>query len=134
MANGGTTSESSASALSRRIGRHGGRPSNSGKLIQNLAGAEAARTAGNFLGDMREEPFCGDIFLKHERLPFSDARLERKVGEVLATSTSLEPAYTLTGDELYVRAVIRSDEVMTNPIKPGEKQQAWTQPVGWEVK
>jgi hypothetical protein len=57
-----------------------------------------------------------------------------QVGEVLATSTSLEPAYTLTGDELYVRAVIRSDEVMTNPITPGEKQQAWTQPVGWEAK
>jgi len=53
------------------------------------------------------------------------------VGKLLASNTSLEPSYQLTGDELYVRAVIRSDEEMKNPITPGEKQQAWTQPVGW---
>lgn len=57
-----------------------------------------------------------------------------EVGQILATSTSLEPSYQLTGRELYVRAVIRSDEEMNNPITPGEKQQAWTQPVGWSVE
>lgn len=56
-----------------------------------------------------------------------------EVGQVLATSTSLEPSYQLTGDELYVRAHIRSSEEMLRPITPGEKQQAWTQPVGWSL-
>ncbi len=53
------------------------------------------------------------------------------IGILLASSDSLEPFYQLTGDELYVRAVIVSDQVMTNPYAPGQKQQAWTQPVGW---
>lgn len=54
------------------------------------------------------------------------------VGRLLASSDSLEPAYQMTGDELYVRAVVRSDRVMANPATPGQLQQAWTQPVGWE--
>lgn len=55
-----------------------------------------------------------------------------EVGKVLASSEGLETVYKLTGDELYVRAIIRSDKVMENPILPEQKQQAWTQPVGWE--
>ncbi|MCA1964183.1 MAG: hypothetical protein LDL31_09595 [Prosthecobacter sp.] len=53
------------------------------------------------------------------------------IGKVLASSDSLEPTYTLTGDELYVRAIIISDQVMENPAQPGYLQKAWTQPVGW---
>ncbi|MCX6857455.1 MAG: hypothetical protein NTV80_21400 [Verrucomicrobia bacterium] len=53
------------------------------------------------------------------------------IGILLGSSDSLEPHYELTGNELYVRAIIVSDQVMTNPYAPGQKQQAWTQPVGW---
>lgn len=53
------------------------------------------------------------------------------IGILLASSDSLEPLYQLTGDELYVRAVIVSDQVMANPYAPDQKQKAWTQPVGW---
>ncbi|MDZ4289002.1 MAG: hypothetical protein U0984_13630 [Prosthecobacter sp.] len=55
-----------------------------------------------------------------------------EVGKVLASSEALESSYKLTGGELYVRAIIRSDKVMANPILPEQKQQAWTQPVGWK--
>jgi hypothetical protein len=41
------------------------------------------------------------------------------------------PSYTLKGDELYVRAVITSSATPKNPIEPGQKTKAWTQPVGW---
>jgi len=54
------------------------------------------------------------------------------VGGLLADSESLESSYKLTGEELYVRAIVISDKAMLNPATPGQMQQAWTQPVGWE--
>ncbi len=56
------------------------------------------------------------------------------VGKVLATVTGTSPEYQLTGDELYVRAVITSSADHPNPSLKGQKQQAWTQPVGWTLK
>lgn len=54
------------------------------------------------------------------------------VGQVLATEEGLTPSYKLKGDELYVRAVVTSTEPPVNPVFKDQKQQAWTQPVGWE--
>ncbi len=58
------------------------------------------------------------------------------VGKVLATVTGLKAAYKLTGQELYVRAVVTSSRAPANPNNgPGfenQRQQLWTQPVGWE--
>ncbi|MDG2012699.1 MAG: hypothetical protein P8J33_04290 [Pirellulaceae bacterium] len=54
------------------------------------------------------------------------------IGEVLATSDSLNPKYPLKGDELYVRAVITASGDHPDPSFAGQKAQAWTQPVGWE--
>jgi hypothetical protein len=65
-----------------------------------------------------------------ENVPYR-LRYSKDVGAVLATSDSLTPSYTLTGDELYVRAVITSSATPKNPIEPGQKAKAWTQPVGW---
>lgn len=53
------------------------------------------------------------------------------IGRVLASSEDLQPSYTLTGDELYVRAIVISDQLMKNPAQPDHLQKAWTQPVGW---
>lgn len=53
-------------------------------------------------------------------------------GEVFATVEGLAPAYTLKGDELYVRAVVTSSQPHPNPSFKDQKEQAWTQPVGWE--
>ena len=53
------------------------------------------------------------------------------VGETLATSDSLTASYKLTGDELYVRAIITASADHPNPSYKGQKQSAWTQPVGW---
>lgn len=53
------------------------------------------------------------------------------IGRVLASSEGLEPSYTLTGDELYVRAIVITDRLMENPAQPDHLQKAWTQPVGW---
>jgi len=54
------------------------------------------------------------------------------VGEVLATVEGTRATYTLTGEELYVRAVVTSSLAPENPSFKNQKAQAWTQPIGWE--
>ncbi|MEX0671177.1 MAG: hypothetical protein WD060_12045 [Pirellulales bacterium] len=60
-------------------------------------------------------------------------RYSDRIGEVLATVEGVEAEYCLTGRELYVRAVVTSSQPPADPVWKGQKQQAWTQPVGWEV-
>ena len=55
-----------------------------------------------------------------------------QIGKVLAEVAGPIAEYRLTGDELYVRAVITSSEAPANPSYDNQKAQAWTQPVGWE--
>ena len=59
-------------------------------------------------------------------------RYSDDVGKVLATVEGVEARYVLTGEELYVRAVVTSSLPPENPSFPDQKAQAWTQPVGWE--
>jgi hypothetical protein len=59
-------------------------------------------------------------------------RYSADVGQVFAEVRGPTPSYQLTGRELYVRAVIQSSLPHTNPSYENQKQQAWTQPVGWK--
>ena len=52
-------------------------------------------------------------------------------GEVFARVSGDRAEYELTGDELYVRAVVTSTRPHPNPSYKGQFEQAWTQPVGW---
>lgn len=52
-------------------------------------------------------------------------------GEVFATVSGNRAEYQLDGDELYVRAVVTSSRDHPNPSVKAQKEQAWTQPVGW---
>jgi hypothetical protein len=45
-----------------------------------------------------------------------------------------KPRYTLSGDELYVRAVVTSRKPHPRPTFKGQTEQAWTQPIGWTAK
>lgn len=51
--------------------------------------------------------------------------------EVFATREGLTASYRLTGEELYVRARVTSSLAPHDPSYEGQRQQAWTQPVGW---
>jgi len=53
------------------------------------------------------------------------------VGKVLQRVEGVRASYRLTGDELYVRAVVSSSRKHQNPSWDGQLEQAWTQPVGW---
>ena len=53
-----------------------------------------------------------------------------EIGTVLADVDGVDAQYHLTGDELYVRAEVISDQPHLNPsILPSDVQRAWTQPM-----
>lgn len=54
-----------------------------------------------------------------------------RIGKRMKRQEGLSPSYTMTGKELYIRAVITSSKPHVDPSFDGQKQQAWTQPVGW---
>jgi hypothetical protein len=56
------------------------------------------------------------------------------LGQVFATAEGATPSYQLTGEELYVRAVITSSKPHRDPSFKDQREQAWTQPVGWEAR
>jgi hypothetical protein len=60
-------------------------------------------------------------------------RYSERIGAVLATVEGVDAEYRLTGRELYVRAVVTSSQPPADPVWEGQKQQAWTQPVGWSL-
>jgi hypothetical protein len=54
-----------------------------------------------------------------------------QIGEVFAEVDGLRPRYELSGDELFVRAVVTSTGVPEFPSRESTNKKAWTQPVGW---
>lgn len=52
-----------------------------------------------------------------------------EVGKVVATADGPKATYTLTGNELYVRAKVTSSKPHPNPYAKGDTEVAWTQPV-----
>ena len=56
------------------------------------------------------------------------------VGKIFASVDGVSPEYQLRGNELYVRAVVTSSKTHPNPSFKFQKEQAWTQPVGWAVR
>ena len=64
----------------------------------------------------------------------SSRKYSADVGKTFATVKGPQPEYKLTGAELYVRAVVTYSKPHVDPAFKDQKQQAWTQPVGWSVK
>lgn len=52
-----------------------------------------------------------------------------QIGQVLAEARGPTSVYKLTGEELYVRAVVESDAPPERPTKESLHKRAWTQPV-----
>ncbi|MBL8890379.1 MAG: hypothetical protein JNL67_10400 [Planctomycetaceae bacterium] len=55
-----------------------------------------------------------------------------KIGTVFKSEGGPSPSYRLSGNELYVRAIVTSTRPHPNPSLANQFEQAWTQPVGWE--
>lgn len=78
--------------------------------------------------DLEALPEARRTALGRERRRFAEA-----IGTTLAEAAGPVAEYVLRGDELYVRAVITSSRDCADPVWPGQKRQAWTQPVGWSL-
>ena len=131
-------------------------------LIAAIRSGEMYASSGVTLGDVRYLPESGILEIEIEpdgdatyttefigtrkgydarRAPVTDEdgkplrttqRFSDDIGRVLATEEGTNPRYQLTGDELYVRAMVTSSAPAVNPSFEGQRRQAWTQPVGWE--
>ncbi len=101
-------------------------------LSLEIDGAEGVTYTTTFLGTRKGYDRAVEKVPAPEgdKIPFR-LRYSQDVGAVLASSDSLTPSYQMTGDELYVRAVVTSSQAPKNPIEPGQVAKAWTQPVGW---
>ena len=98
--------------------------------IQPAAGATYVT---QFIGTLKDTNTDGQPVLGDDGKPIRATRkYSEQIGQVLATVNGLTPHYQLKGTELYVRAVVTSSLDPVDPSFQGQKQQAWTQPVGWE--
>ena len=57
-----------------------------------------------------------------------------RIGVEVAASEGLAASYRLTGEELYVRAIVTSSEPPADPVWKEQRAEAWTQPVGWRAR
>lgn len=64
----------------------------------------------------------------------SELPAAEQIGVVVKTSQGLHADYEMTGNELYVRAIVTSSADHIDPSIKNQKQQAWTQPVGWSLE
>lgn len=103
----------------------------SGRLELKIQAEPAVQYKTQFIGTMKnydqnKTPIKGkEDYLKGR------FRYSKDVGKVLAETTDFNPTYTLTGKELYVRAVVTSTKKHPSPSFKKQFTQAWTQPVGW---
>lgn len=100
-----------------------------------------ARYVTQFIGTLRNVETAGEVVLdakgeapvdKSGKPLRASRRYSDQIGKVLKTVDGLNPRYEFTGEELYVRAVVTSSLPPHDPAFKGQRQQAWTQPVGWE--
>jgi predicted metal-dependent phosphoesterase TrpH len=114
-------------------------------IIQALEAGDFYATTGVVLSELKYEPAAGTLHVEVMAQAGGQYAIEfvgtlaknPDVGRILQTVEGTSATYTLTGDELYVRAVVRSNLAMSNSPTPDnavKNQTAWTQPVGWQMR
>ncbi len=107
----------------------------SGQLSLEIEPEDGARFTTQFIGTLAKYDDSSEPRTDKNGKPIRATRkYSPEVGKVLATAEGLKPTYKLTGQELYVRGVVTSSLPHRDPSFSGQKQQAWTQPVGWTVE
>lgn len=83
----------------------------------------------DFIATLASDPHHDDGHVEEDHAPRHDH--EARIGVVVASIDGLQAKYKLTGNELYVRAVVTSSAPPNDPSFENQFKQAWTQPVGW---
>ena len=93
------------------------------KLSLQIEASKDATFETQFIVLPKSKPSTeGEAKLSEAKLP------EAVVAERVA---GLTPSYTLKSNDWYVRAIVTSSLDHVSPSLENQKQQAWTQPVGW---
>ncbi len=103
---------------------------------KQLAVSIKAEPGVNYVTEFRGTRKGYDRAIAEVKSPLDDPhpvrlRYSEEVGQVLAKVNGTSATYRFQGDELYVRAIVYADKAVENPVAEGDKQRAWTQPVGW---
>ena len=112
-------------------------------LIQAMKRGDFYSSSGVTLADVRFDESSRKLTLQIQaqdgvnyRTDFiatlkGDATDHDRIGVVVSSHEGASASYQMTGDELYVRALVTSDQPHVDPSFKDQMQQAWTQPVGW---
>lgn len=105
------------------------------KVIQlRIAGDEGEKFTTEFIGTKIGYDKSSKLAVDERGEPVRGTRVySSDVGQILATVEGESPSFRLTGEELYVRAVVTSSKPHSDPSFEGQRPQAWAQPVGWEA-
>jgi len=104
-----------------------------GRLSIKIRPREGATFVTEFIGTRRGVNLASQPLVDDAGKELAVTRqYSREIGQVLARVKGLEASYGLSGDELYVRALITSSQPPDRPVYEGQKRQAWTQPTGWK--
>jgi hypothetical protein len=106
------------------------------KLLQlEIQPDEGAQVTTQFIGTRAGYDQSSEPRVDAQGKPLRTTRkYSSEVGEVFATVGGNTPSYHLKGDELYVRAVVTSSKPHHDPSFKDQRQQAWSQPVGWQAR
>ncbi len=99
-------------------------------LRVKIHGEKGVTYRTQFIATLRDTPLDSEPRKDDQGQVLDVTRLyHQDVGKVVAETESLQPAYRLTGQELYVRARVVSSKPHPNPYEKGDVEMAWTQPV-----
>ncbi|MGM0506946.1 MAG: hypothetical protein ACQER4_07140 [Bacteroidota bacterium] len=85
-----------------------------------------------FIGTDQEHDISSEPVLDEDGEEMRATRsYSEEVGRVYQSTEGTEARYELTGDELYVRARVRSTKEHPNPFQEGDVEVAWTQPIAF---
>jgi hypothetical protein len=98
------------------------------RLALRIAGEPGVTYVTEFVGTRHGFDPAAEQLPDAAGLPVT-RRYSPEIGTVLAAVPGLEPAYVFAGDEIYVRARVRSSQPVEHPVHAGEVRMAWVQPV-----
>ena len=104
--------------------------SDGGKLSLEIGAEPSVNYRTEFVGALKDVDLASTPVLDEQGDELrTTRRYSGHVGRLLAQTDATSADYTLTGNELYVRARVTSDKPHPLPHRPGDVEMAWTQPV-----
>lgn len=99
-------------------------------LQVEIAPAPGVTYTTTFIGTLRDfDPTRRPAPLPEKGNLAVTGKYSAEIGAVLGVAHGLTASYDFAGDELYVRAVVASSKLKANPLRTGEVETAWVQPV-----